>query len=211
VDDGSPDGTGKIADKMASANSQIRVLHRLEKSGLGKAYIKAFQLELCNEYTHFIQMDADGSHRPEHLNELINLAKTNDLVIGSRWVKGGQVLNWPRNRELISRLGNFYINLILKLRVADATAGYRIYSRKLLETLPLDEIAAKGYAYQIEMTYRSKSAGAKIVEAPITFVERVSGHSKMTLGIVLEALLLVTYWGLSDLVQNLKGPAKDQS
>lgn len=199
VDDDSPDGTGGLADKLSEQYERVRVLHRSEKNGLGRAYITAFQQELSKEYTHFIQMDVDGSHRAGDLPALLKAAPESELVIGSRWVTGGAVQNWPLSRQLISRVGNTYVTIMLGLKLKDSTGGFRIYSKELLMKIPLDEIAAKGYAYQIEMTFRAVNLCSSIQEVPITFIERTRGDSKMTVGIILEALVLVTKWGLQRL------------
>lgn len=199
IDDNSPDGTGRLADELAENNSRISVLHRPEKQGLGEAYVAGFAWGLAQDYSHFIQMDSDGSHRPEDLSELLSAAVSADLVIGSRWVAGGEVRNWPAIRMLISRLGNRYASFMLGSSVKDMTSGFRVYSRGLLEELPIKGIQAHGYGFQVEMTYQTQRLGRKIVEVPITFVERESGQSKMTLGIVLEAFWLCTLWGLGRL------------
>lgn len=197
IDDDSPDGTGQLADRMAAKDSRINVLHRLGKQGLGRAYLAGFEWGLGRDYTHLIEMDADGSHRAVDLPKLLAASVSADLVIGSRWVPGGRVENWPKLRQFISRSGNTYARLMLNSSLRDLTAGFRVYSRELLQRLPLSEVEAQGYGFQVEMTWRSLQLGAKIVEVPITFIERAEGNSKMSLKIVFEALLLTTVWGLT--------------
>ena len=198
VDDNSPDGTGALADQLASENNKISVLHRTAKNGLGPAYLAGFQVAFDRGYEFIIEMDADGSHRPEDLVHLI--ATDADLVIGSRWVRGGSTVNWPASRQAISRLGNLYVRLMLALKVRDATAGFRVYRSELLKRLDLATVASHGYSFQVEMTLRAHRAKATIREVPITFVERVHGVSKMTGAIVLEAMLLVSKLGLARLL-----------
>ena len=196
VDDASPDGTGEIADRLAR-DAAIHVLHRAGKEGLGVAYGAGFAWGLQRpEYGWFVEMDADGSHRPAELRRLRNAAYAADLVIGSRWVRGGRVLDWPWTRQLISRAGTAYARVMLGLPVHDATAGYRVLSRRALEAASLETVASHGYCFQIDLTRRIHDAGLPIVEVPVTFVERRHGASKMTTGIVAEALWRVTVWGL---------------
>jgi len=199
IDDNSPDGTGELADRLALKNKRISVIHRPQKRGLGLAYVEGFEWAVAHGFSHVVQMDSDGSHRPSDLPALLQEANSHDLVIGSRWVSGGEVKNWPAIRMLISRLGNRYAAFMLGSGLKDLTAGYRIYSAKLLGKLPLSKMQAHGYGFQVEMTLRSSQNGAKIIEVPIHFVERESGESKMTLGIVLEAFLLCTRWGIARL------------
>lgn len=195
IDDNSPDGTGAIADRLASNNPKISVLHRHKKRGLGDAYISGFHQCLEKPYTHLVEMDADSSHRSEDLPKLLQAALESDLVIGSRWVSGGEVANWSKLRQAISRNGNRYASWTLRSKVRDMTSGFRIYSADLLRRLPLSQMQAHGYAFQVEMTMRSELARAKIVEVPIKFVEREGGSSKMSFWIVVEAFLLCTLWG----------------
>lgn len=190
VDDASPDGTGAIADARADAESNVHVLHRKGKEGLGPAYIAGFTWALTRDYTHMIEMDADGSHRIEDLPKLIERAAAADqpgLVIGSRWIRGGEVENWPLHREILSRGANIYVRAWLRLDVSDATAGFRIYQRDVLSAIDMRALSARGYYFQIEMTWRAAEAGASIVEVPITFVERRDGVSKMGGSIITEA------------------------
>jgi dolichol-phosphate mannosyltransferase len=198
VDDSSPDGTGVLADRLASADQAVHVLHQPSKDGLGMAYRAGFTWGLERAgYTWYVEMDADGSHDPAELQRLRNAAFGADLVIGSRWVSGGRVVHWPWFRRFISRAGTTYARLLLRLPVRDTTAGFRVLSRRALECLDLDTIASHGYCFQIDVTRRLHRAGLTIREVPVTFVERQRGTSKMTLGIVAEALWRVTLWGMS--------------
>jgi dolichol-phosphate mannosyltransferase len=199
IDDSSPDGTGVIADKIAAGEPRVSVIHRKQKQGLGRAYAEGFQVAIDRGYDRIIQMDADGSHQATDLGKLIDLEA--DLVIGSRWVSGGEVLNWPSHRLWISRAGNAYARYAIGSNLQDVTAGYRNYSAKLLSKLPLEKIQAHGYGFQVEMTRLALSAGAIIVEVPISFVEREGGRSKMTLGIIFEAFALCTKWMLQRLAR----------
>ena len=196
VDDNSPDGTGTLAEALARDDQRISVLHREQKQGLGPAYLAGFAWGTSRGYEFLIEMDADGSHRAIDLPRLIAAAPNADLVIGSRWVPGGSVVNWPLHRRLISRIGNLYVNLMLGVGVKDMTAGFRVFRASFLNRLELADVAAYGYSFQVEMAWRSIMAGGRVVEVPITFVEREFGQSKMTMGIVAEALWLVTKWGL---------------
>lgn len=198
VDDASPDGTGAIADALAKKDAAISVLHRAGKDGLGKAYLAGFERAIAGSYRYVAEIDADGSHDPAELPAMFALAVAGaDLVIGSRWVPGGSVLNWPRSRQAISRAGNLYSRVMLRSRIRDITAGFRVFRTAVLERLELDEVASQGYCFQVEMAWRLERTGGKVVEHPITFVERAHGRSKMHLGIVVEALLRVTVWGLT--------------
>ena len=195
VDDNSPDGTGKIADSLASDNSRIQVLHRKNKNGLGPAYLEGFQWGFAHNYEFLVEMDSDGSHRSEDLLKLLAAAPKNDLVIGSRWVRGGRTANWPLSRQLISRAGNLYAGLMLRTGIRDITAGFRVFRTSFLQELELANIASAGYSFQVEMAWRCSRANARIQEVPIVFVEREVGSSKMSQKIVLEALWRVTKWG----------------
>ena len=196
VDDDSPDGTGAIADRLAAADPRVHVLHRTERSGLGGAYIAGFGWAQQHDYDVVVEMDADGSHRPEQLPSLLAALEQADLVLGSRWVEGGEVINWPAVRELLSRGGNAYTRVLLRLPLADATGGYRAYRRAVLDGLPLSQVASQGYCFQVDLAWRTWLAGYRVVEVPITFVERERGQSKMSRRIVAEALWRVTVWGL---------------
>jgi dolichol-phosphate mannosyltransferase len=201
ADDGSPDGTGDIADRLAAADPRVHVLHRVAKQGLGSAYRAGFAWGLARDYDTLLEMDADGSHRPEDLDQILAASQDGaDLVLGSRWVPGGSVVNWPWHRKVISRGGTLYARLMLGLPVSDATGGFRAFRRATLERIPLDDVASQGYCFQIDMTRRVHEAGMSVVEVPITFVERERGQSKMSGAIVREALWLVTVWGLARLV-----------
>ena len=196
VDDNSPDGTGAIADRMAAADERVHVLHRADKAGLGAAYVAGFAWAREQGYDVVVEMDADGSHAPEQLPRLLAALEHADLVLGSRWVEGGQVVNWPRSREVLSRGGNAYVRLMLRLPLRDATGGYRAYRREVLDALPLAQVASHGYCFQVDLAWRTWQAGYRVVEVPITFVERERGESKMSRAIVLEALWKVTLWGV---------------
>jgi dolichol-phosphate mannosyltransferase len=198
ADDASPDGTGEWSDAAAAADDHIHVLHRVAKEGLGKAYLAGFAWGLEGGFDPLVEMDADGSHRPEQLPSLLAAVDSGaDLAIGSRWVKGGEVVNWPRRRQWLSRGGNFYVSVMLGLGVKDATAGFRVYRASLLRALGLDGVQAHGYAFQVDMTRAARRAGARVVEVPISFPEREAGVSKMSGSIVREAMWLVTKWGLA--------------
>lgn len=195
VDDNSPDGTGAIADRLA-ADERVHVLHRTGKDGLGAAYVAGFAWAREQGYDVVVEMDADGSHAPEQLPRLLAALEHADLVLGSRWVEGGKVVNWPRSREVLSRGGNAYARLMLRLPLRDATGGYRAYRREVLDALPLAQVASHGYCFQVDLAWRTWQAGYRVVEVPITFVERERGESKMSRAIVLEALWKVTLWGV---------------
>jgi len=202
VDDGSPDGTGDIAEKVGTEIGNIELLRRTEKSGLGSAYRAGFRWGLDRGFDVCIEMDADLSHDPDALPDLVApLGKGFELVIGSRYVPGGSIPNWAWHRRLLSRGGNVYASTLLGLGVTDSTSGFRAYSASMLNRIALDNIRAEGYGFQIEMTYQAKRAGAPIVEVPIRFVDRTEGESKMSMIIVVEALGLVTWWGIQRVVQ----------
>jgi glycosyltransferase involved in cell wall biosynthesis len=196
VDDGSPDGTGELADELAREDRRVHVLHRTAKAGLGAAYTAGFAWAREHGYDVVVEMDADGSHSPEQLPRLLDALQDADLVLGSRWVPGGEVVNWPASRELLSRGGNAYTRTVLGLPLQDATGGFRAYRRSVLDALPLGEVASQGYCFQVDLAWQAWKAGFTVVEVPITFVERVRGESKMSRAIVLEALWRVTWWGL---------------
>ncbi|WP_146361946.1 polyprenol monophosphomannose synthase [Arthrobacter yangruifuii] len=198
ADDNSPDGTGAYADEIAAKDPQVHVLHRKGKEGLGAAYIAGFRWGLERGYDILVEMDADGSHRPEELPRLLEASKAGaDLVIGSRWVKGGSVVNWPLHRKLLSRGGSTYSRFMLGIPVRDITAGYRAFRRGTLERLDLSAVESVGYGFQVDMTFRVARMGLSITEVPITFVERELGDSKMSGNIVVEAMANVTRWGLT--------------
>ncbi len=196
VDDNSPDGTGEIADKLAGGDAHVHVLHRAAKQGLGVAYLSGFGWGIARQYDVLIEMDADGSHQPEQLPTLLAALSEADLVLGSRWVEGGSVVNWPRRREALSRGGNLYVRLALGLPLRDATGGYRVFRRATLEGINLQAVASHGYCFQIDLARRVLDAGYSVAEVPITFVEREYGESKMSSAIVRESLVMVTRWGI---------------
>ncbi|MCW2501273.1 MAG: glycosyl transferase [Frankiales bacterium] len=196
VDDNSPDGTGKLADELAEREDWAHVLHRSGKQGLGAAYVAGFRWAKDHGYDVVVEMDADGSHAPEQLPRLLAALEHADLVLGSRWVDGGQVVNWPRMREVLSRGGNAYTRLALGLPLRDATGGYRAYRRDVLDLLLQTDVASQGYCFQVDLAWQVWQAGYRVVEVPITFVERERGESKMSRAIVVEALWRVTVWGL---------------
>jgi dolichol-phosphate mannosyltransferase len=202
VDDGSPDGTAGLVKQVASELDDVHLLERTGKAGLGSAYRAGFAWGLERGYDACIEIDADFSHDPGALpTVLAPLTQGFDVSIGSRYIEGGTIPNWAWHRHLLSRGGNQYASRVLGLGVADSTAGYRAYSAAILRSLDLHRIRAEGYGFQIEMTYRSKQHGARITEVPISFVDRTAGVSKMSSFIVVEALLLVTWWGLGRLVR----------
>jgi dolichol-phosphate mannosyltransferase len=195
VDDHSPDGTGKIADEIAAADPRVHVVHRTAKAGLGGAYIAGFGWGLEHGFDVLVEMDADGSHAPEQLSRLLDALRDADLVIGSRWVPGGAVVNWPKSRELLSRGGNLYTRIALGIDLRDATGGYRAYRRAVLEEIDYRSVVSEGYCFQVDLAWRAARGGFRVVEVPITFAERERGESKMSGSIVREALWRVTQWG----------------
>jgi len=195
ADDDSPDGTGRVADDLAAADPAVRVLHRGGKGGLGAAYVAAFGWGLDNGYDVLVEMDADGSHAPEELPRLLAALFEADLVLGSRYVPGGEVREWPASRLLLSRGGNTYTRLVLGLPVRDATGGYRAYRAQVLKDVGLDTVTSQGYCFQVDLVARAVRQGFTVVEVPITFLERQVGASKMSRAIVGEALWRVTLWG----------------
>lgn len=205
VDDGSPDGTGQIADRLAAADQAIQVMHRAAKGGLGTAYIAGFRWALDRSYDLLVEMDADGSHAPEQLQRLLSATAHADLVIGSRYVPGGSVANWPKRRQLLSRAANQYSRLALGTHVRDITAGFRAYRAHVLRTLDLDAIQSQGYCFQIDLSWRTIRAGFRVVEVPITFTERELGDSKMSENVIREAFLKVAGWGAQHRLEQLTG------
>jgi dolichol-phosphate mannosyltransferase len=197
ADDNSPDGTGKIADSLADRDRQIKVMHRHGKEGLGAAYLAGFRWGSDHGYDVLVEMDADGSHQPEQLPRLLTALRYSDLVLGSRWVPGGDVVNWPKYRKWLSRGGSFYSRHALRVTIRDVTGGYRAFRRQTLEGIGLDEVHSQGYCFQVDLAWRAVRRGFKVVEVPITFVEREFGASKMSGQIVVEALWRVTVWGLA--------------
>ncbi|MGV9711334.1 polyprenol monophosphomannose synthase [Gordonia sp. NPDC003424] len=207
VDDSSPDGTGDVADQLATDDTahRIHVLHRTEKNGLGKAYLAGFAWGLDRDYAVIIEMDADGSHAPEQLDRLLGAINDGaDLAIGSRYVPGGKLVNWPRHREFLSRGANTYARVALGAKVHDITAGYRAYRRTVLEKIDLDTVDSAGYCFQIDLAWRTVRAGFTVREVPITFTEREIGESKMSGGVMTEAFLMVARWGLESRLQRFR-------
>jgi dolichol-phosphate mannosyltransferase len=205
ADDGSPDGTGEAADALASADPHVHVLHRGRKEGLGAAYLAGFAWGMEHGYDVLVEMDADGSHQPEQLPSLLQALASADLVIGSRWVPGGTVRNWPRRREVLSRGANTYTRLAMGVPVRDITGGFRAFRRSALEQLDLHDVSSQGYCFQVDLAWRALQRGLHVVEVPITFVERERGDSKMSGAIVREALVKVTAWGLTHRARQLSG------
>ncbi len=203
VDDNSPDGTGKVADEMAATEPRIHVLHRAGKQGLGKAYLAGFEwaLQHPSQFDYIFEMDADFSHDPSHLPEFLAAVKDADLVLGSRYRQGKvTVVNWPMTRLILSYAANIYARAITGLELGDATGGFKCFRRKVLEAIPLSQVKSNGYAFQIEMSFRAWKRGFKIVEIPIVFHDRTEGESKMSKGIVREAIIMVwrlRWWGVT--------------
>ncbi len=198
VDDGSPDGTAEVAAERSRRDPAIHLLRRSSKQGLGAAYLAGFDWGIERGYEVLVEMDADGSHAPEQLPRLLAPLAWTDVVIGSRYVPGGSVVDWPGHRLALSKGGNLYTRLAVRLPVSDATAGYRAYRRSALQALDYTDVESQGYCFQIDMTRRAIQAGLQVVEVPITFTERSVGVSKMTSQIVREALWRVTQWGVDD-------------
>jgi dolichol-phosphate mannosyltransferase len=198
VDDGSPDGTADLVAAMAAADDRIHLMRRTTKSGLGPAYVAGFRWAREHGYDIVVEMDADGSHAPEQLPDLLAALSDADLALGSRYVPGGNVTDWPLHRLILSRAGNRYTRWALRLPLSDATGGYRAARAELIDTLPFDDVASEGYCFQVDWAWRAVRAGARVTEVPITFAERALGRSKMSSSIVAEALVRVTAWGIRD-------------
>jgi dolichol-phosphate mannosyltransferase len=213
VDDNSPDGTGELADSIASEDSRVHVLHRSGKLGLGTAYIAGFKYAIAYGYDAAFEMDADFSHDPRYLPNFLQAIEHADLVIGSRYVRGGETPNWPFVRRFLSGGGNIFARFMLGIPVHDCTAGFRCYRREVLESIDLDTIQSEGYAFQVELAYRVRRQGFKIVEIPIIFVDRIVGTSKMSRKIVIEALAYVmrTRLGLSTPSRTLIPPKQSET
>ncbi len=211
VDDDSPDGTGALADEFAAVDDRVHVLHRAAKTGLGAAYVAGFRWALDRGYDVVVEMDADGSHAPENLPRLLDALADDvsgpgaDVVLGSRYVPGGRVVNWPLYRQWLSRGGNYYSRVALGVNIHDLTGGFRAYRREVLDLLDLGTVASQGYCFQVDLAWRSVRAGFSVVEVPITFTEREQGQSKMTSAIVREALWRVTVWGAQRWIEQLRG------
>jgi dolichol-phosphate mannosyltransferase len=202
VDDASPDGTGQIVDLLAATEPRVTAIHRSGKQGLGAAYLAGFAHGKASGYSFLIEMDADGSHPPAALPAMISALAEDTTgriggVIGSRWVRGGSVVDWPKSREFISRGGSLYARIMLGIKVRDVTAGFRVYRTDALEALDLATLESRGYCFQIDMTRRMLRAGFDFVEVPIEFRERVIGESKMSRAIIIEAMLMTTKWGFT--------------
>jgi dolichol-phosphate mannosyltransferase len=208
VDDNSPDGTGAVADALDAGEPRVHVLHRERKQGLGAAYLAGFAWGLARGYDVLVEMDADGSHRPEQLPRLLAALAKADLVLGARWVPGGSVVHWPWHRELLSRGGNAYVRLALGLPLHDATGGFRAFRAATLQKLDLADVSSQGYCFQVDLAWRVVRAGCRVVEVPITFVERERGESKMSGWIVREALWRVTAWGAGHRLRQVAAAAR---
>jgi dolichol-phosphate mannosyltransferase len=195
LDDSSPDGTGAVADQLAADDGQVSVLHRESKDGLGAAYLAGFAWALGRGYDVLVEMDADGSHQPEQLAILLRALADADVVLGSRWVPGGSVVNWPIHRKALSLGGNLYVRVLLGMPISDATGGFRAYRASALHSLDLHDVASQGYCFQVDLVWRAIRAGLSVVEVPITFVERTIGDSKMSRDIVAESLRYILIWG----------------
>jgi dolichol-phosphate mannosyltransferase len=191
VDDNSPDGTGQLADELAAEDTRVFCLHRTEKEGLGRAYLAGFKWALARDYSHIFEMDADHSHEPSRLPDLLAATETADVALGSRWVKGGGTVGWPLKRRLLSRGGSFYARTVLGVGIRDLTGGFKCFRKDALMALELDSVQTVGYGFQIELTWRAIQAGLKVVEVPICFKDRELGQSKMSVDIFSEALSLV--------------------
>jgi dolichol-phosphate mannosyltransferase len=196
-----------LADEFADRDSQIHVMHRLGKEGLGAAYLAGFSWALQQGYDVVVEMDADGSHQPEQLPRLLEALRDADLVLGSRWVEGGGTENWPKSRQFLSRGGSFYTRVLLGIPLRDVTGGYRAFRADALRKLDLHEVASQGYCFQVDLAWRASQRNLKIVEVPITFVERTAGSSKMSQKIVVEALWRVTVWGFDDRITRVRRKA----
>ena len=204
ADDNSPDGTGAMADELAAADDQIKVMHREGKQGLGAAYLAGFAWARDAGYDAVVEMDADGSHAPEELPKLLDALGEADLVIGSRWVPGGTVVNWPFRRLVLSRGANLYTRLALGMPIKDATGGFRAYRMKALDAMDVESVSSQGYCFQVDLAWRAYRQGFRVVEVPIRFVERERGASKMSSSIVREALVRVTVWGAQARTQGVR-------
>lgn len=208
VDDASPDGTGHLAETLAAGDERVHVVHRPRKEGLGSAYLSGFRWALARGYDYVVEMDADGSHRPRDLSRLLDAAPRYDLVIGSRWIPGGAIHNWPKARQWLSRAGNTYARILLDLPVCDATAGLRVFTAAALGKLGLDEVRSQGYCFQVDLVSRAVDAGLRVAEVPITFAERTKGTSKMSRAVVAEALWRITAWGVRRRVAGRRGSGR---
>ena len=207
TDDNSPDGTGRLADEFAHRDPNIHVMHRLGKEGLGAAYLAGFAWALQQGYDVVVEMDADGSHQPEQLPRLLEALRDADLVLGSRWVQGGGTVNWPKSRQFLSKGGSLYTRVLLGIPLRDVTGGYRAFRADALRKLDLHEVASQGYCFQVDLAWRASQRNLKVIEVPITFVERTAGSSKMSQKIVVEALWRVTVWGFDERITRVRRKA----
>jgi len=210
ADDNSPDGTGEVADGLSSSDNSVHVLHRSTKAGLGAAYLDAFSWAKAKGYDVVVEMDADGSHRPEDLTKILDALTNNDVVLGSRWIKEGKVVDWAKSREVLSRGGNLYTRLWLGIPIKDATGGFRAYRMSALARMNIENVESQGYCFQVDMAWRAVKAGLRVAEVPIIFVERELGESKMDGAIVKEALWRVTQWGIKKRLTDVKNLLKRQ-
>ena len=208
ADDNSPDGTGEVADVLSSKDDGVHVRHRSAKAGLGAAYLDAFGWAKTNGYDVVVEMDADGSHRPQDLTKILDALSDNDVVLGSRWIKNGKVVNWAKSREILSRGGNLYTRMWLGVPIHDATGGFRAYRVSALAVMDINNVESQGYCFQVDMAWRAFKADLRIAEVPITFVERELGESKMDSAIVKEALWRVTQWGIEKRLTDVKNLLK---
>ena len=208
ADDNSPDGTGEVADGLSAQDHLVHVLHRTVKAGLGAAYLDAFGWAKSNGYDVVVEMDADGSHRPADLTKILDALTNNDVVLGSRWIKDGRVVNWAKSREVLSRGGNLYTRMWLGIGIHDATGGFRAYRMTALDVMNIEEVESQGYCFQVDMAWRAVKANLRVAEVPITFVERELGESKMDGSIVKEALWRVTQWGIEKRLTDVKNILK---
>ena len=208
ADDNSPDGTGEVADRLSSSDNSVHVLHRSAKAGLGAAYLDAFNWAKSNGYDVVVEMDADGSHRPQDLTKILDALSNNDVVLGSRWIKDGRVVNWAKSREVLSRGGNLYTRMWLGIPIHDATGGFRAYRISALDVMNMNQVVSQGYCFQVDMAWRAVKANLRVAEVPITFVERELGESKMDGSIVKEALWRVTQWGIEKRLTDVKNLLK---
>ncbi len=204
VDDNSPDGTGRIADRLSQQEEKVHVLHRKAKEGLGRAYIAGFKWAIENKYDYIFEMDADFSHGPEYIKTFLKEIRDHDLVIGSRYISGVNVINWPMSRLLLSYFANMYSRVITGMPIRDATGGYKCFRREVLEAINLDSVHSSGYSFQIEMNMRVWKKGFRIKEIPIVFIDRVAGNSKMSKRIMREAIWMVWWLRIKSIFGQLK-------